>query len=286
MPELERLNFFPRSTAFVEGNYSYMTEKIKSKNEDTSGSTIREYTNAAGLRAGVHLNEKIIGGGFFTYENSIESGLRYGKDDLGRSSSVGFTNPGVFALWRIREQEKDKGIVDVYSFFRPYTGSRRIGEDDSNRKSGRYIFHTRLSHGLHEDDWEFRTSLSFTVNGEGTENNLLEREKSWLSGFNQYQFFFEAQYHVTDATWLLGGAGFTYTDNENITNSQTKITREVQSGTASIFDFGLKRLLRDDYLVKLIYSLSRSDYFVSAVDNNFDGDRKRQTFTFSLIKSF
>ena len=281
--ELERINFYPKVKAYLEVDYSYKTHFISTPNNTLRSSEVRNYKNTFNSTYAYKLKWLFIGTSV-SYEVASESAANYGIPSKDRFSSQGFKEPGIFLKTRLREQYEDKGSIDLYLSFSDSYGTREIGKSSANRLNGGNSFTARINHGMHETEWEFSNNLEYTFFDEGEEQNDFTKIKHDLGSFNIFNYFFLAQYRVNPWLFLNAGIGVEYRSVQEISDRLGE-KREIQEGTGSHFQLGVKRPLSEWSLIELRYELRRSSYFVNG-KTSFDGDSIQNLIFLSYIHGF
>jgi hypothetical protein len=283
--ELERINFFPRSDSFLEAGYAYQNNQIEAAASSESTQQLRDYINRWQLGLGHRVLPATFLGVNFSYENTVESGLRYGLPTIQKFRSHGVTEPQFFSLIRLREQQAGRGLIDLALNFSPKLSTRRVATNNANRFNGRHLAGLRLSHGYLEEGWEFRTSLSMQHSFRGEERDVANAATMELAPASNYSFMFEAQRDLINQWFLHGGIGFIYRGTQEI-SSPSGNRREVQAGTASSMQVGLKRNLTATQLLRLDYQIQRGDYFIKSNPVNFDGRWSFESLNLSYVLGF
>ncbi len=281
--ELERINFYPKVKSYAEVNYSYQTHFISTPNNTLRSSEVRNYKNIFNLTYAQKLKWLFIGT-TVSYEVASESAANYGISSKDRFSSQGFKEPAFFLKTRLRAQHEDKGNIDLYLSFSDSYGSREIGKSSANRLNGGNSFTARINHGMHENEWEFSNNLDYTFFDEGEEHNEFTKIKHDLGSFSIFNYFFVVQYRINPWLFLNAGVGVEYRTVQEISDRLGE-KREIQEGTGSRFQLGIKRPLSEWSLVELRYELRRSSYFVNG-KSSFDGDSIQNSIFLSLIHGF
>lgn len=282
--KLERINFFPEAKAYAQIGHQYQNLRIHTPEVAVQTSSVHNHYNAFKLSY-AHRYHNVFLGLKGRFELSSENGVAYGVPSRRRFSSSGLSAPELFAIWRIRPQKKDKGLVDLTVSFSPDLGAKEIGGDNANRLEGRRVLQTNLSHGHWEEDWEFKSVFSWTYFGEGEEHNNLTDESHLLEPKHHLGLSFNVQYRLSSWNFIHTFIGVVYREEEDIDSSKGH-EREIQSGTGTLFELGLKRPLSEWSLLRLNYQLFRSEYFVKSDEYNLEGKAVRQTITLDLLHAF
>ncbi|MBA2405094.1 MAG: hypothetical protein H0V66_10020 [Bdellovibrionales bacterium] len=283
--ELERLNFFPNADAYLIAQYDHVRLNIETPFEEIQTKEVNNYYNLFTLTYAQHVSRKMFLGLRGTFEQSSENAASYGVPVRRRFTGMGFKEPEIFTQYRLRFQKEEKGLIDLYLGYSPLLGKREVGGSDAKRLNGRDILTIGLSHGLWEEEWEFKSALNFRFFGEGKEENSYAEGSFQLESYYMINFQFHTQYRINPKLYTFGSVGFNYTSIEVISGG-TFGRREVQAGTGSLFELGLKRTLGDWSLLELSYNLHRYDYFVKGETFNLDGDAIQQQFTLALKQAF
>lgn len=283
--EIERINFFPKADAFAEARYHYEKHKIKTPQTSVNTKEVNNYSNLLSISYAHKMSRKLFLGLTGMFEEASENAVVYGIPLRRRFNSLGPKEPLIFGLYRLREQENTKGLVDLYASFAPDGGAREIGKDKANRLRGRHLLHIILSHGMWEDDWEFRSSLDYLYWGEGEERNSFLGRKFTLEDYYNLSFHFKTQYRLNRWLFTSFSIGAVYHSTQTILDTNNG-RRQIQSGTGSVFELGLKRPLSDWSLLELNYVIKRNDYFVKSSDVNLDGEEKVQRLILKLVHAF
>jgi hypothetical protein len=283
--EIERINFFPSSDAFAEVQYHY--EKLNIETPQTSVNTkeVNNFSNLLSISYAQKFHRKIFLGISGIFEEASENAVIYGIPLRRRFNSFGPKEPLIFGIFRLREQADSKGLVDLYVSFAPDGGGREIGKDKANRLRGRHLLHLILSHGMREGDWEFKSSLDYLYWGEGEERNAFLVKKFILEDYYNLSFHFKTQYRINDWLFASSSIGAVYHSTQTIIDKHYE-RRQIQSGTGSVFEFGLKRPLSDWSVIELSYTHKRNDYFVKSPDINLNGEQKVERFILKLVHAF
>lgn len=188
-------------------------------------------------------------------------------------------------IYRLRSQKGTKGLVDFFLNFSPRGGQRQIGVENANRLNGRNILRGGLSHGMWEEEWEFRSSFEYAYYGRGEEQNGFTDRKYSLEDFDDFSFKFEAQYRLNPWLFLFASVEVEYTSSQRIVGKEEGEDREIQAGTGSIVHLGLKKPLSERHILGVGYILHRRDYFVRG-ESNLNGDLKDESFQLFLVSAF
>ncbi len=283
--QIERINFFPEADAFGVFTYQYEKLNIDTPQNSVMAKAVNNYKNLLGFTYGHRFGRKIFLGVNAFVEEASENVVFYGIPLKRRFTSIGPREPEVFMKYRLREQQTDKGLVDLYLSFSPTMSPREIGNKYAARWNGRNIFHAVLSHGMWEEEWEFRTLLEYVYYGEGEENNKTTDEKFILENYNDFLFNFKTQYRISQWLFVFGAVGIEYHGSQDIIQKGGS-ERQIQAGTGSVFELGIKKPLSEWSVVDLSYTLKRNDYFVKATANNLEGDLKQERATLSFSTAF
>lgn len=284
--ELERLNFFPRSKAFALLQYKFQHLKIDTPKQTANTTEVNNYTNSFIADYAYKLSPSYFVGVSLAYEMSVENSLRYGIPLEEKFTGRGYKESEFFLLSRLREQGKNHGLIDLYLSYIDAYGAREVGNDQSSQRYyGRNIFKIRLSHGMFEDDWEFRTSFLYTYYDEGEEYNKFTDQNYDIDSLKNFEFNFGAQYRLKERLYAYGSIGVAYRGTETITNRNLD-KREIQAGTGSIFNLGLKQNLTQWTLIQIQGNYLRSEYFVKGVGTNLDGTSEVFEGSLALIQAF
>ncbi|HXH74817.1 MAG TPA: hypothetical protein VNJ08_07615 [Bacteriovoracaceae bacterium] len=282
--QLERLNFFPEADAFFTARYSYQRLNIETPQQTLMTKEVNNYLNVVALTYAHRLSRKMFIGVNGYLEEASENGVKYGVPFRRRFNASGAREPEIFMLYRLRFQKEKRGMIDFFLSHSPTFGRRQVGVKEGNRYNGMPILKTGLSHGLHEEDWEFKSALSLNYFAKGEEWNGFTNSVYDLGAYKSIKFQFSAQYQANE--WLLpfGSVGVVYTGPEIIKEGQ--ISREIQTGTGSVFEVGLKRPLGERSLVEVSFSLERYEYFVKSNIENLDGEVIEQQLSLAYKTAF
>ena len=286
--ELERLNFFPRSKSFFYSMYEHQSQDIDASRTSASTRSKSLQTNINVLSASYAYNvhKKAFVGLALTYEEASDNGLKYGLSNPKKFHSRGFREPEIFSIIRLREQRDDKGLIDLYLSYSDTLGSREIGNNSANRLNGKNIYNATLSHGLYENEWEFKTSLQFKYYDEGEESNGFNKMTYDLGSYTDSIFKFQAQYQLDFWCYVNAGIGFTYRGIQKVNDRQGD-KREIQGGTGSLFELGFKFPVIKTMLAQINYQIYRDDYFVkSSTNTNFDGKENNQNISINIVQGY
>jgi hypothetical protein len=283
-PELERLNFFPRVPVFLAASLIQRNHQIESSPFSTSSRNLHESSQAAELEAGYRLGPALILGAGLHFEEAREGGFRHGLPERENFRAQGVSSGNVFGIWRLREQSEHRGLIDLRMSFSPDLGARTVGTN-ANRLSGMPAFSVIASHGFLEEAWEFRTLLGVSRQFRGELRDASDDRIYELGPTTSLWFSFSSQ-HGFARSWFADAAlGFTYRTDQTLRGVVGEL-RELQSGTSSKFDLGLKKKLSGHQLLRLGYSLQRGDIFVRTNAVNFDGRWLSHAADLSLILGF
>lgn len=283
--QIERINFFPEADAFAKFSYQYERLRIDTPQNTVMAKEVKNYKNTLSASYGHRFTRNLIAGLSLFLEEASENVVYYGIPLKRRFSSVGPKEPELFMIYRLRRQEEDKGLIDLYSSFSPKGHNREIGNKQAARWNGRNIFNIGLSHGMWEEEWEFRSSLEYIYYAEGQEKNDFANESYTLENYSDVIFNFKTQYRYSRWLFFFGTFGVEYHTTQKI-KQPGNAEREIQAGTGSVFQLGVKKPLGDWSVLELNYVLKRNDYFVKATANNLEGESAQERFTLSLTSSF
>ena len=282
---LERINFFPNVKAYAAFEFHNQNLLITTPKNAVNDTEIRNNRNLFAASYGHRVDNVFLGLTGF-YEIASESAANFGIPSNKRSNSQGLKEPAIFFLSRLRQQKGTTGNIDFYLSFTDNWGAREVGGSTSNRLNGFNILQARLSHGMHEDLWEFRNRFSYTFHDEGEEHNKFTKGRYDIGSFNVFCYSFTGQYEYNPWLFLNATAEFEYRTIQKISSRrEADGKREIQAGTGSIFRIGAKRPLNDWSVVELNAELKRYDYFVQG-DNNFDGKAIQTTYSLSYTHGF
>jgi hypothetical protein len=282
--DLQRINFLPETTSYADLSYRYSFRSIEAPTSQINTKELKETANLINFTYGHKVQPRTLLGLNLAYEESSESGVRYGVATSRRFSSQGLVNPELFVIHRLRSQKKTRGLIDLKALFSKGMHRREIGTNTASQFQSRDNFSLALSHGLLENQWEFRSSLKFSYFGEGAEKNVFTNSKAELGPYAEYLFDFTTQYEISSQWYVNAMAGFLYRSSQNI-QEDNGLNRELQAGTGSIFGVGAKYLMASATVISLDYSVYRNDYFVLS-SINFDGDELAQTIEIKLTRGF
>lgn len=273
---LERINFLPDTDAYARFGYRYSFTRIETPKNTTN---TKEVSNISNLFLGEYAHRfgrKFFSGLRFFYEEASENAVSYGIPFPRRFTSHGVKEPELFFLYRLKEQSESSGLVDTSLTFSPKAGKREIDRDNSNRLNSRNILKLTLSHGLHEEDWEFKSALGFNYYGRGIEANREEGMDYTLESYREYSFDFLTQYRASEWLYFNAGIGVIYRGTQDVFD-ENQGRREIQAGTGSRFRFGVKKPFSEWSLLEFNLSLLRRDYFVKGIKNNLEGNETLQS---------
>lgn len=282
---LERINFLPDTDAYARVGFRYSYLDIETPKNETK---TKEVSNISNLLSGEYAHRfgrKFFAGLRFFYEEASENSVSYGIPFSRRFTSHGVKEPEIFLKYRLKEQTETSGLYDFYFAFSPKVGSREIDKDNSNRLNARNILRFILSHGLHEEDWEFKSSLGFNYYGRGIEENGDQGMEFTLEAYRELFFDFSAQYAASDWFLLNAGVGVIYRATQDVYD-ENRARREIQAGTGSIFHLGAKKPLGPWSVVEMEYKLLRRDYFVKGTSTNLEGDETLQSLEIAYTMAF
>lgn len=280
---LERINFFPDVKAFARMDYQNQNLLITTPQNAVNDSEVRNNKNIfSGSYA--HRLDNIFLGLKVSYEIVSESAANYGIPSVERQSSQGYSEPTFFLLSRLREQAGTTGNIDAYISYSDSWGAREAGGSTSNRLNGFNILTAAISHGLHEDEWEFRNALTYVFYDEGEEHNKFTNNNYQIGSFNFFRYSFTGQYEMNPWLFVNASAEFEYRTVQKISDKMGE-RREIQAGTGSIFRLGAKKPMNEWSVLEVSAELERYDYFVQG-DTNFDGKATQVTYTISYVYGF
>lgn len=283
---LERLNFFPNAKAWAMIKIQNETVEVETPEQAVQTKKINNFTNTLALDYAYRVHKKVFVGICATYEAASENALRYGVALRERFQSQGIREPDLFVLTRLRDQGKHEGLIDFYASYSKSFGAREIGNDEAHQRyNGRNIFKASLSHGKKEDEWEFKTLLSFIHNGKGEEINHYDNQTYNLHTSQNYEFHFMAQYQVKERLYGYASIGVAYRGDEGIKARNTHELREIQAGTGSVFTLGTKYSLSEWTLLQFEIYYMRSEYFVKGT-SNLDGTATIGRGALSMVQAF
>lgn len=284
---LESLNFYPNSKAYLIGAYQNQTVEIDTPEREIQTKKVNNFSNLISIDYAYKVHPKFFLGISGTYESTSENALRYGIGLKNRYNNHGYHEPKLFVLTRLREQSEDKGLIDFYLSYSDTLGSRQSGPDTGMDKyNGRNILIAKISHGKKEDEWEFRSSFIFTFNGEGKEHNNYDNANYLIQASQNYEANFGVQYQLQDLWYLNGSIGVIYRGDENIRSKSSSDKRQVQAGTGSIFSGGAKYMLSPWTVLQAQLVFMRSEYFVKGSMSNLDGRLTIGQGILSILQAF
>jgi hypothetical protein len=283
--ELERVNFFPDTDAYLISSYGYEKLEIETPQSTVSTKKVNNYFNVINLSYAQRIHRSVFAGVGAHFIQSSENGVRYGLPIKKRFNSLGFREPDVYLIYRIRPQTNDKGVIDLNLSYSPKLGNREVGKSNANGLNGRNILKSILSHGLLEDDWEFKSAFGFTYYAEGEEKNSFTKKMYDLEKYWDLSFKFTSQHKLNNWLYAYGTVGVIYQTTQDVIERGGQ-TRELQAGTGSFFEVGMKKPLGKVSIIELIYNLKRNDYFVKGLSNNLEGKEVYQRFTFNYLMAF
>lgn len=283
--QIERINFFPETDAFGRISYQYENLKIDTPQNTVQVKEVNNYKNILSSSYAHRFSRNLFLGLNISLEEASENAVFYGIPLKDRFSSVGLKEPELFMIYRLRRQEEGKGLVDLFLSYSPSMHEREIGNANAARWNGRSIFNAGLSHGMWEEEWEFRSSLEYIYYSEGEEENNFTDERYTLENYSDVIFNFRTQYRSSARFFIFGTIGVEYHTTQEI-NQPGGGEREIQAGTGSVFQLGIKRTLGDWSVIEMNYLIRRNDYFVKATANNLEGDSTQERFTLSLTTAF
>jgi hypothetical protein len=280
---LVRINFYPKVKSYLIADYSYQNLHISTPKNAIDEKSVRNYRNILNLTYAFKFKPFFLGT-HLSYEMASESAATYGIPSNERYNSQDFHQPSFFLNSRLREQASSTGNIDLYLSFAPRIGPREVGGSGSNRLSGKEKYQIRISHGLLEDDWEFKNSFEYSFFADGDEENSFTNKNYLLESYNLFRYSFTGQYEINPRLYLNASAAFEYRTIQKIYDRQDE-RREIQAGTGSIFRLGLKKSLSSWSVLEFSSELERYNYFVSG-DTNLDGALTQWTHTLSFIQGF
>ena len=282
---IERINFFPEADAFAVFGYQYEKLNIDTPQNSVMAKEVNNYKNLLSFSYGHRFGRKIFAGLNAYVEEASENVVFYGIPLKRRFTSIGPREPELFVIYRLREQQTDKGLVDLYLSYSPKMNAREIGNKYAARWNGRDILHAAISHGMWEGRWEFRSSLEYIYYGTGEEKNNFSKEEFVLENYNDLIFNFKTQYRINRWLFVFGTIGVEYHAPQDI-NQKGGTERQIQAGTGSVFQFGLKKPLSEWSVAELSYTIKRNDYFVKSTANNLEGDSRLERAALSFTTAF
>lgn len=282
---IERINFFPKADAFAVFGYQYEKLNIDTPQSSVMAKEVNNYKNLLSFNYAHRFGRKIYLGLITFVEEASENVVFYGIPLKRRFNSIGPREPGLFMIYRLREQQPDKGLVDLFLSYSPKMQAREIGNKHEARWNGRAILHAGLSHGMWEDKWEFRSSLEYIYYGKGEEKNNFTDEDFVLESYNDLIFNFKTQYRINKWLFVFGTVGVEYHAPQDI-DQKGGPEREIQAGTGSVFQVGLKKPISEWSVVELSYTIKRNDYFVKATANNLEGELRQERAALNFSMAF
>jgi hypothetical protein len=282
---LERINFFPETDAYLDLGYEDQRLNIETPQNSVLTKEVKNHSNLFKLAYAERLARKIFVGARLHFEQASENGVTYGVPQRRRFDSVGFKEPEVFLTYRLRDQNETHGLIDFHASFSPYMGPREIGNPKANRLRGRSTLKTALSHGLWEEEWEFRTWLGLNYFGQGKEHNDYRQSRFELNPFMEAEFIFSSQYRLNPWLFVYGSVGIIYSGIEKV-SEKTGLRREIKAGTGSRFDLGMKKPINQWSSLELGFSLRRNEYFVKSDDANLEGNMLQQQLKLNYKMAF
>lgn len=281
--ELERINFYPNAKAYLRTDYSHQILRIDTPQKQINTKEVQNFSNIFSLTYAYKFKYLFLGVKNF-YESASESAVKYGIPENNQYQSQGIKEPELFILTRLRKQKKDKANIDLYVSYVESFGSREIGESSANRLNGGNIFTINASHGLLDEEWEFRNSFQYVHFYKGEEHNNFTEKKYDLGGYGLLTYLFMGQYAVGSLSYLNTAIGIDYRSVQKISDRDSD-KRELQAGTGTVLYLGYKRLLGTWTLAEFMYGIRRNSYFVKNTEN-YDGLQTQHTFLLSLIQAF
>lgn len=281
--ELERINFYPNAKAFVKAEYTYQLLHINTPQESVSTKEVHDYKNIFALTYAYHFNLFFLGVKNF-YESASENVVKYGIPITNQYQSQGFKEPEFFLLSRLRKGSNKTANIDLLLSYAKSFGGKEVGRSSANRLNGGDVLNVSLSHGLIDEDWEFRNSFQFTHHYAGEEHNTIMLKRYELGPYALFTYLFSGQYAFSSFSFINAGVGIDYRSVQRISDGQND-KRELQAGTGSVFNLGFKRSLSEWILIEFLYSFRRNSYFVKNQEN-YDGLQTQHNFMLSLIQAF
>ena len=283
--ELERINFFPNTDAYLTTSYAHKQLHIETPQESLDTKSVTNLSNTLELTYAQKVANKAFVGINLYLEEASENGVKYGVPIRRRFTSYGFKEPEIFATYRLKHQKVDKGLFDLHLAFSPSFGQREIGNDHANRLNGRNIAKLALSHGFWEEAWEFQTKLGLTYFDEGEEQNHFNDLIYDLRSQKDVKLKFTSQYRLTHWWFVYAGVGIVYYGSQVVVE-RGGMKREIKAGTGSEFALGVKHTLDSWSLVEMNYGLTRYDYFVKADAANLEGDAVEHSIGLAYKRAF
>lgn len=281
--ELERLNFYPDVKAFMKAEYNYQLLRIETPQEPVSTKEVQDYTNIFTLTYAQYYKYFFLGIKGF-YETASESAVKYGIPNTNQFQSQGLKEPELFILKRLRKGTDEKANIDFFISYAKSLGSREVGRSSANRLNGGDILNLALSHGLKDEEWEFKNSFHFSHHYSGEEDNTITQKNYKLGPYGLFTYLFSGQYAVSSRSFINAAVGIDYRSVQKISDGQSD-KRELQTGTGSVFNLGFKRALNEWVLVEFLYAYRRNSYFVQNLEN-YDGLQTQHNFLLSFIQAF
>jgi hypothetical protein len=283
--QLERLNFFPEASAYMDLGYEYQWLNIQTPQDSVLTKEVKNTFNILRVAYAQKFSENMFLGTRVFFEEASENGVNYGIPLRRRLNSAGFVEPEIFSTYRLRRQTPERGLVDFHASYSPKLGQREIGNQKATRLRGRSLLKAALSHGMWEDEWEFRTWLGLNYFGEGQERSKFSPSTFNLNSYLEGEFNFSTQYRLTPWLFIYGRIGIIYSGVETI-KEENNDTREIKAGTGSWFELGLKKPINRWSLIELGYSIKRNEYFVKSLDANLEGERIQQQLQMNYKMAF
>lgn len=282
--QIERLNFFPETKSFLSVEYKYTNDNIYAKIPSEEQKTKRQYGTALAASYDYRFFDKTFIGVSIDYGEGEEVGARYGDSGLREYENQGFGDPELHSRTRLRDQDSDRGSLDLLIALRSGLETAEVGTAESNRKMGHTNLNVALAHGYHEERWDFRSTLALNQAFEGEEKNLRSGQTFTLKSHRDLIFNFHAQYELRPTWYVISGIGIIYRGAQRL-DAGDGDTRKIQAGTGSLFDIGLKKIVGTNDALTLNIHHYRNEYFVKGDPSNFDGYERFYAVALTWIKT-
>jgi hypothetical protein len=282
--QIERLNFFPESKSFLTIESKYTNDNTYAKIPSEEQKTKRQYGTALKASFDYRFFDNTFIGLSIDYGEGEEVGARYGDSGLREYENQGFGDLEIHSRTRLRQQENDQGSLDLLISLSSGLETAEVGTAEANRKMGYTNLNVGFAHGYQEDRWEFRSTMALNQAFEGEEKNLRSGQTFTLRAHRDLSFSFHAQYEFKPTWYVVPGIGIVYRGAQRLDDGNND-TRKIQAGTGSMFDLGLKKVLRATDALTLNLHHSRNEYFIEGDPSNFDGYERFYALALTWIKT-
>jgi len=284
LADVARLNYFPVEDFYTTLKYQYINQNIYASNPGRTAQTKRRYGQDLQFAVYSRLLTSSFLGLSFDYGEGEETGSRYGDVALKEYEFQGFSDPELDYYTRLINQGPDAGSWDAQILLKPGLFESKVGSSRANRFNGYTTFESRLIHGFHENQWDFRSVFALRYFSSGVERRKRGEERLRLEPHLDGIFSFQAQYQIYESFYLTPGIGMIYRGSQRL-NGKTS-SRTIQAGTGSQFELEGKKTFSSQRSLALSYATYRNEYFVRASPENFDGKVRNHALNLKWLNAF